>query len=141
MMGSDYPLNMGAADPVAHVRLAGLDAMVEAGVLGGNARRFLAPEPAASGGSGRRSSRVSARLAVVIVATLRNLVADVWQATCKFRGAMPKKMYIVSRAKPELHERLSTYFAADDATKVVSIADRASAVDRRRPRRVGAAVT
>src|SRR5207244_4746412 len=41
MMGSDYPLNMGAADPVAHVRLAGLDAMVEAGVLGGNARRFL----------------------------------------------------------------------------------------------------
>ena len=26
MMGSDYPLNMGAADPVAHVRLAGLDA-------------------------------------------------------------------------------------------------------------------
>src|SRR5437867_768749 len=41
MMGSDYPLNMGAADPVAHVRLAGLDAMVEAGVLGSNARRFL----------------------------------------------------------------------------------------------------
>jgi len=26
---------------VAHVRLAGLDAMVQAGVLGGNARRFL----------------------------------------------------------------------------------------------------
>ena len=41
MMGSDYPLNMGAADPVAAVRAAGLDAMVETGVLGDNARRFL----------------------------------------------------------------------------------------------------
>ena len=41
MMGSDYPLNMGTEDPVLAVRGAGLDAMVEAGVLGGNARRFL----------------------------------------------------------------------------------------------------
>ncbi len=42
---------------------------------------------------------------------------------------MPKKMYVVSRAKPELHERLSTYFAADDATKVV--------LDRRQGERRG----
>jgi hypothetical protein len=41
MMGSDDPLNMGAADAVTAVSLAGLDALVEAGVLGGNARRFL----------------------------------------------------------------------------------------------------
>ncbi|OLC00768.1 MAG: hypothetical protein AUH30_01815 [Candidatus Rokubacteria bacterium 13_1_40CM_68_15] len=42
MMGSDYPLNMGAADPVGAVSVAGLDAMVEAGVLGGNAvSRYL----------------------------------------------------------------------------------------------------
>ena len=41
MMGSDYPLNMGTANPVGAVSAAGLDAKVEAGVLGGNARRFL----------------------------------------------------------------------------------------------------
>jgi len=41
MMGSDYPLNMGTTGPVGAVSAAGLDAKVEAGVLGGNARRFL----------------------------------------------------------------------------------------------------
>jgi len=41
MMGSDYPLNMGTINPVGAVSAAGLDAKVEAGVLGGNARRFL----------------------------------------------------------------------------------------------------
>ena len=40
MMGSDYPLNMGTINPVGAVSV-GLDAKVEAGVLGGNARRFL----------------------------------------------------------------------------------------------------
>ncbi|OLC00767.1 MAG: hypothetical protein AUH30_01810 [Candidatus Rokubacteria bacterium 13_1_40CM_68_15] len=37
---------------------------------------------------------------------------------------MLKKIYVVSKAKPELHERLSTYFAADETTKVI--------LDRRR---------
>jgi len=40
-----------------------------------------------------------------------------------------KKIYVVSNAKPELHERLSTYFAADEATKVV--------LDRRKGERRG----
>src|SRR5437867_7566420 len=42
---------------------------------------------------------------------------------------MAKKMYVVSRAKPELHERLSTYFAADEATRVI--------LDRRKGERRG----
>jgi hypothetical protein len=42
---------------------------------------------------------------------------------------MAKKVYVVSRAKPELHERLSTYFAADEATRVI--------LDRRKGERRG----
>ncbi len=42
---------------------------------------------------------------------------------------MPKKIYVVSKAKPELHERLSTYFAADETTNVV--------LDRRQGERRG----
>jgi len=38
-------------------------------------------------------------------------------------------MYVVSRAKPELYERLSTYFAADEATTVI--------LDRRKTERRG----
>ena len=45
------------------------------------------------------------------------------------RGRMPKKIYVVSKAKPELHERLSTYFAADETTNVV--------LDRRQGERRG----
>src|SRR3989442_7495369 len=37
---------------------------------------------------------------------------------------MLKKIYVVSKARPELQERLSTYFAADETTKVI--------LDRRR---------
>jgi hypothetical protein len=42
---------------------------------------------------------------------------------------MPKRIYIVSNAKPELHDRLSTYFAADETTKVI--------LDRRKGERRG----
>jgi len=42
---------------------------------------------------------------------------------------MPKKIYVVSNAKPELHDRLSTYFAADETTKVI--------LDRRKGERRG----
>jgi len=42
---------------------------------------------------------------------------------------MAVKMYVVSRAKPELYERLSTYLAADEATRVI--------IDRRKGERRG----
>ena len=40
-MGSDYPFDMGTADPVAAVAEAGLDAGARALVEGGTAARFL----------------------------------------------------------------------------------------------------
>ena len=48
MMGSDYPFDMGAPDPVAFVGEAGLDADARAAIEGGTAERFLAGEPRAS---------------------------------------------------------------------------------------------
>jgi aminocarboxymuconate-semialdehyde decarboxylase len=41
MMGSDYPFDMGASDPVAMVGEAGLDAPTRLAVEGANAVRFL----------------------------------------------------------------------------------------------------
>jgi aminocarboxymuconate-semialdehyde decarboxylase len=41
LMGSDYPFDMGASDPVASVRAAGLAAGATAAIEGGNAVRFL----------------------------------------------------------------------------------------------------
>jgi aminocarboxymuconate-semialdehyde decarboxylase len=41
MMGSDYPFDMGAPDPVAMVDEAGLDAATRRAVEGANAVRFL----------------------------------------------------------------------------------------------------
>jgi aminocarboxymuconate-semialdehyde decarboxylase len=40
-MGSDYPFDMGAPDPVASVAEAGLDAPARAAIEGGTAQRFL----------------------------------------------------------------------------------------------------
>ena len=40
-----------------------------------------------------------------------------------------RKIYVVSKTKPELHERLSTYFAGDEGTKVI--------LDRRKGERRG----
>ena len=50
VLGSDYPFDMAAGDPVGAVRALGLDRATEAAVLGRNAERFL--RPAASGGAG-----------------------------------------------------------------------------------------
>jgi aminocarboxymuconate-semialdehyde decarboxylase len=44
MMGSDYPFDMGAPDPVASVAEAGLGAATNAAIEGGNAKRFLKEE-------------------------------------------------------------------------------------------------
>jgi len=41
VIGTDYPLPMGPADPVGGVRALGLDAAAEAAILGGNARELL----------------------------------------------------------------------------------------------------
>jgi aminocarboxymuconate-semialdehyde decarboxylase len=41
VLGSDYPFNMGDADPVGTLEKAGLDAASVAAVTAGNARRFL----------------------------------------------------------------------------------------------------
>src|SRR2546423_1151383 len=41
VIGTDYPLPMGPADPVGGVRALGLDADAEAAILGGNARELL----------------------------------------------------------------------------------------------------
>ncbi|MFJ8812314.1 amidohydrolase family protein [Amycolatopsis thermoflava] len=40
LLGSDYPFDMGVADPVARVRAAGLDPAATAAVTGGNAQRL-----------------------------------------------------------------------------------------------------
>jgi predicted TIM-barrel fold metal-dependent hydrolase len=42
MMGSDYPFDMGAHDPVASVAEARLDDRAAAAIEGDNATRFLA---------------------------------------------------------------------------------------------------
>ena len=48
LLGSDYPFDMGEADPVASLRAAGLDPSDFRAVAGGNAVRLgLAPTPAA----------------------------------------------------------------------------------------------
>ena len=41
VMGSDYPFDMGASDPVAAVGDAGFDADIRAAIEGANAARFL----------------------------------------------------------------------------------------------------
>ena len=41
-MGSDYPFDMGSADPVGAIADAGLDEATRAALEGGNAARFLA---------------------------------------------------------------------------------------------------
>ena len=41
MMGSDYPFDMGATDPVASVQSAGFDPATTSAIAGGNAIRFL----------------------------------------------------------------------------------------------------
>jgi len=41
MMGSDYPFDMGAPDPVGFLAGAGLDAATRAAIEGGNAARFF----------------------------------------------------------------------------------------------------
>jgi aminocarboxymuconate-semialdehyde decarboxylase len=46
MMGSDYPFDMGAPDPVASVAEAGLEPAVRRGIEGANALRFLEGAPA-----------------------------------------------------------------------------------------------
>ena len=41
MMGSDYPFDLGAPDPVGFLAGAGLDDATRAAIEGGNAARFL----------------------------------------------------------------------------------------------------
>ena len=43
VVGSDYPFNMGDADPLGTLEKAGLDAAAVAAITAGNARRFLGP--------------------------------------------------------------------------------------------------
>jgi len=45
VVGSDYPFDMGPADPVGEVEGLGLDGDIAAAVLEGNAERFLRPAP------------------------------------------------------------------------------------------------
>ncbi|MDI6772727.1 MAG: amidohydrolase family protein [bacterium] len=44
LLGSDYPFDMGVADPVGDVRGLGLSTVAEAAILGGNALRLLGEE-------------------------------------------------------------------------------------------------
>jgi aminocarboxymuconate-semialdehyde decarboxylase len=42
LLGTDYPFDLGVADPVERVRAAGLDADAEAAILGANAAELAA---------------------------------------------------------------------------------------------------
>lgn len=53
VLGSDYPFDMAADDPVGSVRALGLDEATEAAVLGGNAERFLRPTGGDAAGGAR----------------------------------------------------------------------------------------
>src|SRR5262245_9161772 len=78
-----------------------------------------APEPFAPGGSGWRPSRIAVADRRPSRPSARNRAGRCLAGDVHARSAMATKMYVVSRAKPELYERLSTYFAADEATRVI----------------------
>lgn len=50
LLGSDYPFDMGTADPVGAVRELGLSSNDEAAIMGGNAARLIGEEVAANRG-------------------------------------------------------------------------------------------
>src|SRR5215470_15714686 len=90
---------------------------------------FSAPEPFAPGGSVWRPSWIAVADRRPSRPSTRNRAGRCLAGDVHARSAMAVKMYVVSRAKPELYERLSTYLAADEATRVI--------IDRRKGERRG----